>query len=226
MTNDAVWAVVVARVGDGAKSRLAGALDTCQRRQLTQAMLSDVLLACTQARHVLSGIVAVVDDPAARSIAQRAGAQLVDDPGKGEMNSAARAGLHAARQRGARTAIVLPGDIPALLPHDLEALIEAAGSSKRAAIVGASRDSLGTNALLLRPVDVIQPAFGPPSVERHVRMALANGAIGRVVEHLGLALDVDTPADLAALADAPVGPATTDVLVDLLRAREQLLSRF
>jgi 2-phospho-L-lactate guanylyltransferase (CobY/MobA/RfbA family) len=48
----------------------------------------------------------------------------------------------------------------------------------------------------------------------------------RTLEQLGLALDVDTPADLAALADAPVGPHTAEVLADLLRAREQSLIRF
>jgi 2-phospho-L-lactate guanylyltransferase len=58
----------------------------------------------------------------------------------------------------------------------------------------------------------IGPAFGPPSVERHVRAGLAAGAVTRVEANLGLALDVDTPADLAALCDLPVGPHTAALL--------------
>jgi 2-phospho-L-lactate guanylyltransferase len=226
MTRDAVWAVIVARVGNGAKSRLAAALDAEQRRRLALAMLSDVLAACGRARHVLSGVVAVVDDPHARQLADSAGALVVDDPGSGDMNAAAAAGLRAARQWGARTAIVLPGDVPLISSHDLEALIDAAGPSERVVIVGASRDGQGTNALLLRPPHVIVPSFGPPSVNRHSRMGDEADAHVRTLEQLGLALDVDTPADLAALADAPVGPHTAEVLADLLRAREQSLIRF
>ena len=46
----------------------------------------------------------------------------------------------------------------------------------RAVVIGSSHDGRGTNALLLRPPDVIAPAFGPPSVGRHVQLGLAAGA--------------------------------------------------
>jgi 2-phospho-L-lactate guanylyltransferase len=79
-------------------------------------------------------------------------------------------------------------------------------------VVAASRDEEGTNALLLRPPDVIAPAFGPPSVARHIQAGLAAGAVTLVRSALGLSLDVDTPADLAALQVAGVRGRTGAVL--------------
>jgi 2-phospho-L-lactate guanylyltransferase len=206
--------VIVARVGNQAKSRLATVLDVPARRRLALAMLSDVLDICASAVPPLAGTIAVVDVAEARWIVERAGAVGVDDPGLGDMNAAAAAGVRAAAELGAASVVVLPGDVPLILSRDLEALIDAAGAAVRAVIVGASRDGQGTNALLLRPPDVIEPAFGPPSVGRHVRAGLASGAQTRVVSKLGLALDVDTPADLAALVDLPVGSHTASALAE------------
>jgi 2-phospho-L-lactate guanylyltransferase len=212
MPEAGAWAVVVARVANGAKSRLATALDVEQRRALALAMLADVVETCVAADGVLSGVLAVVDVPAALRDVESSGAVAVQDPHPGDMNSAVRIGLRAVQQLGARTAIVLPGDVPRITADDLAALVAAAGTNPRAVVIGASRDRQGTNALLLRPVDVIAPAFGPPSVDRHVRAGLAAGAATHVEANLSLALDVDTPADLAALCDLPVGPHTAALL--------------
>jgi 2-phospho-L-lactate guanylyltransferase len=195
---DETWAVIVARVGTRAKSRLAGVLDTHDRRRLALTMLSDVLDVCVSSAPPLDGTVAVVDDAEARWLTEHAGAVAVDDPGLGDMNAAVAAGIRAASERGATTVIVLPGDVPLISSYDLDSLIDAAGRSPRTVVIGASRDGLGTNALLLRPPAVIAPAFGPPSVGRHVRAGRSSGAETRVVFDLGLALDVDTPADLRA----------------------------
>ena len=211
---DRVWAVIVARAGIGAKTRLAGALSASQRRALAVAMLGDVLDVCTRARAVLAGTLAVVDAEA-RSVALRCGALVLEDPGTGDMNAAVAAGVAGARQRGARTVVVLPGDVPLISASDIQALVSAAGAASRAVIVAASRAGDGTNALLLRPPDVIAPAFGPPSVGRHLQAGLAAGALTRVHTDLGVAHDIDTPADLVGLAEAPVGPETAAALAVL-----------
>lgn len=212
------WVVVVARVGNRAKSRLAAALTAAQRHQLALAMLTDVIEVCAEAGGVVAGTLAVVDELDARVVAERGGATVVADPGSGDMNAAVRAGLLAARQRGAGTAIVVPGDVPLIGVPDFEDLLEAAGSASRTVILGASHDGVGTNALLLRPLDVIEPAFGPPSLQRHLQAGLEAGALTLVRRDLGLALDIDTPADLAALPTPRAGamPHTSAALAELL----------
>src|SRR5262245_52391020 len=96
---DDVWAVVVARVGEGTKSRLANTLSKRQRHQLALAMLIDVLDACRAADSLLAGTLAVVDQPEARAAAARSGAIPLADPGAGDMNAAVRVGLAAAARR-------------------------------------------------------------------------------------------------------------------------------
>src|ERR1051326_2066567 len=175
-----VWAVVVARVGHGAKSRLAGMLEPDQRHRLAAAMLSDVLGVCTSPAAPFDGVVAVVDEGCAATMAESRGALTIRDDGA-DMNLAAIAGVGAAERHGATTVLVLPGDIPLLSIADLNALLATAGDARRAVVVGASRDGSGTNALLLRPPDVIAPAFGPPSVERHIRLAQDAAAVTPLV---------------------------------------------
>ena len=61
------------------------------------------------------------------------------------------------------------------------------------------RHGTGTNALVLSPPDAIAPSFGPGSLARHVAAAEQAGVPHSVEDVPGLALDVDTPADLAEL---------------------------
>ncbi len=216
---DSVWIVVVARVGAPAKSRLANTLSPTGRRTLALAMLADVVAVCHQAHGSISGTLAVVDEPSARAAAVRGGALSIADPGTGDMNAAVAAGIQGVRAHAAGAVLVLPGDVPLISTDDIEAMLHAAGPAPRAVVVGASRDRQGTNALLLRPVDVIAPLFGQPSVGRHVQAGLAAGAHTVVRVGLGLALDVDTPDDLAALQAARPGAHTADALRSLLQNR-------
>ena len=85
-----------------------------------------------------------------------------------------------------------------------------------AVIIGASHDGQGTNALLLRPPHVIAPTFGPPSLDRHIQAGHAAGALTVVRTDLGLAHDIDTPQDLAALRESSPGPHTAAALKNLL----------
>lgn len=213
---DSVWIVVVARVGSAAKSRLAGRLSADQRRRLALAMLADVVAVCRQARGIVAGTLAVVDEPAARAVAAQVGAFVISDPGSGDMNAAAVAGVAAAATRGATTVLIVPGDVPLISVDDIRALLDAAGAERRAVVIGASHDGQGTNALLLRPTNVIAPAFGPPSVGRHVQMGLAARAHTVVRSGLGLALDIDTPDDLQALARERLGPRVAAIAAELL----------
>ncbi|GAC1321920.1 MAG: 2-phospho-L-lactate guanylyltransferase [Chloroflexota bacterium] len=194
-----VWAVIVARTGPQAKSRLAPALGHHERQSLALSMLDRVLATAARASW-LAGVVAVVDTAAAEEVAQSYGAITERDAGDGHMNAAVSAGLAFAARRGAQAALVLPGDVPLVTADDLSALAEAARDCTRVVVVGTSRHGGGTNALFLRPWDVIGPAFGPPSVERHIALARAAGASAVRVDGLGLSLDIDTPEDLAEMA--------------------------
>jgi 2-phospho-L-lactate guanylyltransferase len=65
-------------------------------------------------------------------------------------------------------------------------------------VIAPSRDG-GTSALLLRPPDAIDFAFGEESFRRHCTLAQARGVQCQVYESPTLAFDVDVPRDLAIL---------------------------
>jgi 2-phospho-L-lactate guanylyltransferase len=76
------------------------------------------------------------------------------------------------------------------------------GTTPRAALIVPDRAGTGTNALVLSPADILQPAFGPDSCAKHVSLARAAG-IGFALEKVeSMALDLDTPEDMALLRDA------------------------
>ena len=134
----------------------------------------------------------------AREIAHAYGASAIEDREQGH-NVAAAIGVRAARALGAQRALLVPGDCPALDPPEVDGLLARAVRPPSALIVP-DRHGTGTNALLLTPPDALAPSFGPGSCQRHLGNARAQGIDSHVVELPSLALDVDTPDDLAVLA--------------------------
>lgn len=206
-----------------AKQRLAEELTASARRALVEAMYSDVLVALRRAKAISSTLVITADRHAQR-IAGGHGAQVLDEPEHGH-NPAAAAGIRVARDQGVHRALLVPGDCPMLDPAELDALISHPADDSSALIVP-DRHGTGTNALLLTPPDALIPSFGPGSAQRHVAEAGRNGTTAEVVAVPSLALDVDTPEDLAELQatlERTHGRAaqTRGMLRQLLRSRNQ-----
>lgn len=201
-----------------AKQRLADALGGGARKALAQAMFSDVL---TTLRRVpeLDEIAVVTADRAAESVAISERVTVLHDSAQAGQSEAALIGIRHALAAGYERVLLVPGDTPLLQPREVAALIDGA----RGLVIVADRHGTGTNALVLSPPDAIEPAFGPGSFERHLAAAQTAGVPVRAEEVRGLALDVDTPGDLAALAAALDGcrgqaPSTRGALRQLERA--------
>ena len=191
-----VVAVLPVKRFDAAKQRLALGMDDERRRELVAAMLRDVLAAIESSRLIERTIV-VSGEPAAQQIAREAGADVLEDSRDEGHPEAALIGIAEAKARGASTVLLVPGDCPLLEARDLDSLLTAVPDH----FVGIvpDRHGTGTNALLLRPPDVIRPAFGEGSCERHLQAARDAGIPHGVEELDSLALDLDTPADVVAL---------------------------
>jgi 2-phospho-L-lactate guanylyltransferase len=147
---------------------------------------------------------------------------VVQDEERGH-NAAALRGISAALDAGAERVVLVPGDCPALAPPELDRLLDHP-AGERSILIVPDRHGTGTNALVLRPPDVLKPSFGPDSRRRHLADANETGAEAEVVELPSLALDVDTPDDLAALqtwlAETHGGAAhTRGMLSQLMRSR-------
>ena len=174
-----------------AKQRLA---DTPRRAELAASMAERVLDALAGAERV-DAVLVVTREEAAADAARERGFEIVDEPELLGHNAAAELGIARALELGATQALLVPGDCPLLTSDEIDALLERRPGP--GVVVVPDRHGTGTNALLLSPPDAIRPSFGPGSRERHER---AEGAV--VDEVPGLLLDIDTPADLAALEEA------------------------
>jgi 2-phospho-L-lactate guanylyltransferase len=205
-----------------AKRRLK-AIGDRDRARLVEAMLGDVLAAITAAESVERVIVVTGERRAERLAlrhAQRATTpiEVMRDPDDAGHPEAATLGIIRAIALGADCAALLPGDCPLLDPRELDVALERMHTGRVAVIP--DRHGTGTNGLLLSPPDAIGPAFGPGSRERHTELAERRGMDSAVEELDSLALDLDTPEDLAQLTaavsrDPERAPGTARVLETL-----------
>ena len=192
-----------------AKERLAeDGLTAGERMALATGMLSDVLAALRRCE-AIDDVVVVTGEPGAESMARGAGAQVLPDSPQDDHSDAAVRGVQWAIADGAFAALLVASDTPALDPADVDRLADSIGEGPEVVIVP-DRHGEGTNALLLQPPDVIRPAFGPGSRERHEALARSAGAKVTVFECRSLGLDVDTVSDLRALSSSlePADPQT------------------
>jgi 2-phospho-L-lactate guanylyltransferase len=202
--------VLPLRTLSGGKARLGGAVDAEERAALILGMARrtvEVLLdwpGCERL-HLISPDRALLTALRSDGIA-RGGERLSTLVQAGEgLGAAIVAGRERALAEGAVSLLVLPGDLPEL-SHDALDRLALAADAGLAAGAGAPLVAIapaeargGTNALLLRPPDAIDPAFGEASFEAHLRAAAAVGAAVQVVRDDALGYDLDTPDDLERL---------------------------
>jgi len=181
-----------------AKQRLSSLLGSGSRQALAQAMFSDVLASLGHAPD-LDGVAVVTANRVAQEAALRTGVTLLADTEEAGQSAAVQIGLRHALENGYERALLVPGDTPLLDPLEVAAMFDRSDEDTTTVTIVPDRHREGTNALLLDLPAAIEPAFGPGSLERHRAAAQAAGAAHRVDTVASLALDVDTPEDLAEL---------------------------
>lgn len=192
-----IAAIIPVGTIEGAKSRLGDTLDAEERQDLVEGLLDGTIRAVlgAMAGGGLSDVVVVSPDREVRDLAATAGSRTLR-----QRSSGLNAGLVQARADviagGAEAIVVLPIDLPFIEASEVQRLAAAVATTAGPAVtLVTDRHGTGTNALGLRPPDVIDFAFGPGSRAAHRGAASAAGA--SYVEVDGpLAFDVDTPDDL------------------------------
>ena len=192
-----------------AKERLSPLLSPAERHTLAVAMLDDVLVALRQTS-ALERIALVTRDPHALSLAAQWGFEVVDEEPGGDLTAAVELGVKVCRERGASSLAVIPGDIPLLRAEDVDCVLQ--HGEQYGVVIVPSWDSRGTNIILLRPPDVLQLRFGSWSFFPHVKQAKQAKLSYKVVRLPRVALDIDTPEDLARLAPQAIGTRSYAVL--------------
>lgn len=201
-------ALIPVKTPSEAKMRLAGVLDAEARAGLALAMLDDVLAAAGDARRFDEIAVVSADSESLARAAALGARPIEEDHVPRGLNEGLEQAIRWLRERGAEELVVLPADIPLALPADIAAVVDAlvVVEERRVALVRAGDG--GTNALALRPPDVIPMRFGPQSADAHSREATAAGAEVIELDVPRMSFDVDGPEDLQRLLTEQPGSAT------------------
>jgi 2-phospho-L-lactate guanylyltransferase len=181
-----------------AKQRLSSILSPEERFALAQAMCEDVLqaLAGWQSR---PPVAVVTSDSFARDLAVRFSFEVVVDDNSGE-TSAIEIATAVCRERGAKSTLVIPADIPLVDRSELQTIVDSAPADGAVLVPDAA--GRGTNAAWRAPGDLFPLRFGNDSFLPHLAAAKATGLPCVVLELPGTARDVDRPEDLLELAAA------------------------
>ena len=195
-----LWLIIPAKRLDAAKSRLAGVLSAAERHDLSLRLTCRTLDIAAHACR--TGLVArfclVSADPLLLDEARaRDGIALSEIPQPTDpLNHALSQAAIYADEHGAQAILILPTDLPHLEIDDISAIIEIAELPRRVAVVAPDSHDDGTNALLVSPPLALPFSFGAHSFARHIVTAHAHALPVVIARRPGLALDLDTPADL------------------------------
>jgi 2-phospho-L-lactate guanylyltransferase len=183
-----------------AKQRLASLFDQPARTELAQAMLFDVLetLGEWPGRPEV-GI--VTSDPFAIQLAQQFRFSVIPDHNNLSQTDAIEVATRLCESQGIDSTLVIPGDIPLIQSWELAKILESAPSE--GSVLVRAADGRGTNAIFRRPAGLFPARFGNDSFQPHHAAAQATGKPCVLLSLPGIALDVDNPSDLLALASAP-----------------------
>jgi len=195
-----LFAVVPVKDLLGTKSRLKPILNPGARAGLTLYMMGRVISALKEAG--VENVCVVSPDRIVLDEARERGAAPLLQESRG-LNPALEEGRRWAMDRGASTLLVLPADLPLLDAEDVMAVLEGV-SEEGSVVISPDGAHAGTNALLLRPPDVLPFAFGHDSYEAHLRFARERGLEVGVRERPHLSFDLDTAEDLARLGEKEV----------------------
>jgi 2-phospho-L-lactate guanylyltransferase len=181
-----------------AKQRLSSVLSPKERRALAHAMCEDVLQALAD-WHSRPAVAVVTSDSFARDLASHFNFEIVADDNSGE-TSAIEMATAVCRERGERSTLVVPADIPLIDGSELQKILDCAPAAGAVLVPDAA--GRGTNAAWRSPGDLFPLRFGNDSFRPHLAAAKATGLPCVVLELPGIARDVDRPEDLHELAAA------------------------
>ena len=179
----------------GAKRRLGRVLGASEREGLVLAMVRDVLGALV-ASDGLDGIVVVSRDDGGRRLADEFGVEVFADSASDLSGAVAEASEHVRTSCAASGTLFVPGDVPLIAPDDVAAIL--AGHQQVTLVPDAS--DIGTNALATSPPNAFDYLFDGKSFKPHLAAAKSAGLETRVVRRPAFGIDVDTVAELAAVA--------------------------
>lgn len=209
-----VWALLPLKDFVNAKKRLSGVLSATERRRLFHNMVEDVLDVLAFHPGIEQTLI-VSDDPCASLLAEHYGikcwaesdvlghsAHTNSAPGLTAVVDGAAARLNSL---GVESVMVIHGDLPSVSGDEIQQLLDShqqiRGVDSERDVVSIVPDTVlnGSNCMVCSPPNAIKFQYGEGSFVKHKRVAREKNCTIDVVKLETLALDIDSPSDLAEL---------------------------
>ena len=187
-----IWALVPVKSLTAAKTRLRPTLSTEECAALALCMGRDVLTVLRDTRQV-EKVNLLGSEANAKELSGEYDCEVIAEDRGSDLNSNLADAAQRLTRDGARTLLILPGDLPMLTTADIESVLNQ--HTDGVTVCPAARDG-GTNALVVTPPDAIHFQFGKDSARRHISAAERAGLANRRLELPAFARDIDTPDDL------------------------------
>jgi 2-phospho-L-lactate guanylyltransferase len=190
-----IFAIVPVKQFESGKSRLASLFTIDERAELSELLLDNTLNALTKTS-ALSKVIIVSSDERAEQIVKTYGAKFLKEEKDNGVNNAIAFADNYSSKAGADATIVIPQDLPLLLPEDIDMICGYAEQHEKSLIICPSVRYDGSNALLRRPSLLINTYFDNDSYHMHLKTAIEAGANITVFLSYRIMRDIDTVEDV------------------------------
>ena len=197
-----VFAIVPVKRFENGKTRLASLLSIVERIQLCKLLLEDTLTILSDASSLFQ-IVVVSSDPSVECITGQFSSVFLRETEERGVNAAIEQADGYCERHGAEATIVIPQDLPLLLPEDIDIMCDSAQNHEKCLAICPSQRYDGSNALLRKPSMLIRTSFDNNSYNMHIRAAKETGAKLNILLLGHVMTDLDTIKDVAQMLEQP-----------------------
>ena len=190
-----VFAIVPVKNFESGKSRLASLLTVEERVKLSELFLDYTLNTLTNTS-AISNVVVVSSDKRAERIAKIHNAKFLQEKKNQGVNAAVALADVYISEYAVDATIVIPQDLPLLLPEDIERICTSAQGHEKCLVICPSLRFDGSNALLRRPPLLITTNYDNDSYNVHIKKAKASNAIIKIIKTKRIMIDIDTVEDV------------------------------
>ena len=195
-----VFAIVPVKNFEKGKSRLASLLTVKERIKLSELFLELTLTTLTKTP-VISQVVIVSSDKRAEEIVKKYDAIFLGEKKDQGVNAAVALADTYISEYAVDASIVIPQDLPLLVPEDIECICTAAQKHERCLVICPSRRFDGSNALLRKPPLLLKTNYDNDSYNIHIKNAKASNASVMIIQIKRIMLDIDTIEDIIKLTE-------------------------
>lgn len=189
-----LWAIIPIKPLRRGKSRLSCVLSEQERENLNHNLLTRSIKCLKQVKEI-DQIVVISHDPGALSFAREFGVKTIQENRNTNINNALRKATQAAKAFSVSKILVIPADLPFMMPDDVSELLSKSNSAPEI-IISPDRKMYGTNALFINPTGILDYDFGQWSFKKHIEQAERKKIRVEIYNNERLGFDLDLPEDL------------------------------